>query len=171
MNKINKDFQRDGKSPLRYHLRYARPEDLQQMNSVCRVSKAHWGYDDNFLEKAHCELRVPLTLVLSNQVMVADNGKEIIAVGGIENEADDTFTVSHLYVDPNFMGQGIGAAIFAGLSALASGLGGQLLSIVSDPNAVVFYEKMGASVVGEEKSASETGRVLPLMHLPLVKDG
>jgi len=63
------------------------------------------------------------------------------------------------------MGRGIGAELFRRAAARARELGGTALELGADPNAVGFYEKVGARVVGEH--LSEWNRMTPWMRIEL----
>ncbi|MEL6920715.1 MAG: GNAT family N-acetyltransferase [Pseudomonadota bacterium] len=171
MNQFDADLSRQGQrvETPKFHLRYANPGEISSLNSLCRQSKRHWGYDDDFMRKAESELMVPANLIAQNLVLVADSDAGLIGVGALERTDDQTFDLSHLFVHPKSIGFGVGRALFTGLTALASGLGGTMMTVLSDPNALAFYEALGAVKVGEEKSSSETGRMLPLLHYDLTK--
>ncbi|MEM1377152.1 MAG: GNAT family N-acetyltransferase [Pseudomonadota bacterium] len=148
-------------------IRYAKEREVGALNALCRTSKRHWGYDDAFMEKAASELTIPSELVRKNQVMVAESKTSVLGVGGIERIGAKSVELSHLFVHPNSIGYGVGKALFSATAALATGLGAQMMTILSDPNAAGFYENMGATLVGEELSSSKTGRMLPLFHFSL----
>jgi GNAT superfamily N-acetyltransferase len=75
--------------------------------------------------------------------------------------------VDMLFVAPEHIGAGVGAALFAALRAAAVAAGFSRLRIESDPNATGFYERQGAERVGEAPSVSIPGRTLPVLELDL----
>ena len=70
-----------------------------------------------------------------------------------------------LFVEPEFMGKGIGGRLLKHATRAVGRCGGGSILIHSDPNATHFYEAAGASVVGSVKSGSIPGRDLPLLEL------
>lgn len=74
--------------------------------------------------------------------------------------------VGGLWVLPEFIGHGIGKDLFQHAVARCSQLGFDKLIIESDPNAVGFYEKMGAYKVGESHGEVDGNpRMLPILEI------
>ena len=72
--------------------------------------------------------------------------------------------LEHLWVLPEYMGLGLGRALFDHALGRAAVLNAEVLGIEADPNAEGFYRRMGARRVGEivyELDGRE--RVLPLL--------
>jgi GNAT superfamily N-acetyltransferase len=119
-------------------------------------SKAHWGYDDAFMEACRDELTIrPVDLDRAKvRVAVVET---IVGFHGIDGDE-----LRWMFVAPASTGHGIGAALFTDALDIASAAGIETLRIESDPNAAGFYERMGARRIGETPSASIPGRVLPV---------
>ena len=75
--------------------------------------------------------------------------------------------LEHLFVEPDAIGLGFGAALLGRAIDSAKTGGFQYLTIASDPNAEAFYRSMGAAVIGRQPSMSIPGRSLPLLRLNL----
>ena len=75
--------------------------------------------------------------------------------------------VDALFVDPPFIGRGIGRLLMEHAIGVARKADCNLLIIQSDPFAVPFYEAIGAERAGQRDSASIAGRALPMYHLHL----
>jgi hypothetical protein len=60
----------------------------------------------------------------------------------------------------------VGAELFRFVAARAAALGASRLEWESDPNAVGFYERMGARHL-RDSPPSEWGRILPVMGIAL----
>ena len=67
------------------------------------------------------------------------------------------------------MGEGLGNELMTHAKEKAKSLGMAALEIRSDPNAVGFYEHMGAKQMGDVASGSVPGRFLPKLILRLEK--
>jgi GNAT superfamily N-acetyltransferase len=139
------------------------------LSALALRSKAHWGYDDAFLDACRAELTVTVASIDAGAVTVADVGE---VVAGFSMLVDDppVRELDALFVDPPFIGQGVGAALFAAFRGAAVADGCMRLRIEADPNAVGFYEHQGAVIVGERPSGSIPGRTLPLLELDLTTD-
>jgi GNAT superfamily N-acetyltransferase len=77
------------------------------------------------------------------------------------------YDLTHLFVAPEAIGQGIGHALFDAAVRLAAAAGARRLSILSDPNAAGFYDKMGAMRHGEAPSDAVPRRMLPLFEFEI----
>jgi GNAT superfamily N-acetyltransferase len=125
-------------------------------------SKAAWGYSEEFMAASADEL-APSDLSMAGVAVTGD-----AAVGFYTLERGEAqLELGHLFVEPRCWGQGIGRRLLAHASARARVAGYQEILIQGDPNARGFYERCGATCVGERASGSIPGRVLPLFVLPL----
>lgn len=149
------------------NIRPARLDEAKALTALCVRSKAHWGYDAAFMAKAMSELTIQPDWIADELVLVAETGGTQTGVAGITDEGAGTFDVSAFFVDPVQMGQGIGRTLFGAICDLARAKGARRLTILSDPNAEPFYRRMGAVRIGEERSSSKTGRILPLLAYAL----
>jgi len=130
-------------------------------------SKAHWGYDAEFMRLSQPALSVDAAAIAEGRVFVAADEHDAplgvaacaIRAGGAE--------LTHLFVEPGTFGQGIGEALFAAALEWARRQDRSALLIASDPGATGFYEKMGAVRVGTVPSDAIAGRVLPLLRFEL----
>lgn len=148
-------------------IRPARAGEADALTALCVRSKAHWGYNDDFMARAMSELTVQPDWIANGQVLVADDTGLPVGVAAIADEGDGVWEIAVFFVDPGQMGNGIGAAMFRPLIELAKQKGAKRVTILSDPNAEAFYARMGAVRVGEERSSSATGRILPLLEFSL----
>ena len=71
---------------------------------------------------------------------VAVEGGSIIGFGNLNQRSGE---IEALYVDPDYVGRGVGKRILAALENAAVGSGLKLLSLSSSLNAVKFYEMAG----------------------------
>jgi GNAT superfamily N-acetyltransferase len=149
-------------------LRAARPGEVDELSALALRSKAHWGYDDAFLDACRDELTLHADDLVSGVVMVAEAEGEVVGVSRLTGpDRDGEGEADMLFVAPEHIGAGIGHALFARLRADAVALGCTALRIEADPHAVAFYERQGAVRVGDVPSASIAGRALPLLRLDL----
>lgn len=148
-------------------LRAAQPEDALVLTRIALEAKAYWGYDADFM--AACREALTLTVAQLGQcpafVLCIDHK----AVGFYLLAPVDTQTVEldYLFVVPSAIGHGYGRQLFDHARRTAREHGYTLMSIEADPHAAAFYERMGATLVGTQPSASVPGRRLPFFHLDL----
>jgi GNAT superfamily N-acetyltransferase len=147
-------------------VRRARPEDAGPLTELAFRSKAHWGYDREFMQACRAALRVTAKFMARADVYVAENqGREL----GFYSLApwNSDLELYHFFVDPPAMGNGVGRLLWDDAIRRATGLGYPKLLIQSDPYAEGFYLKLGAERIGEVPSAAVPGRMLPLLVFPL----
>ncbi|GAA0575970.1 hypothetical protein GCM10010172_70880 [Paractinoplanes ferrugineus] len=75
--------------------------------------------------------------------------------------------LGNLWIDPAFIGRGIGRALWEHATHVAADLGFTSLLIDADPHAEGFYRAMGATRVGESASTAVPGRLLPQLRFVL----
>jgi GNAT superfamily N-acetyltransferase len=140
-------------------LRPAVPGDEPRLRAIAEASKSHWGYDSELVR------RWAGSLDLSREIWVAEIDGEITAWSALLPAGDGVCELDDLWVGPRAIGAGIGTALFRHAEAWARARGACALRWEAEPNAVGFYERMGAAVVGT--STSSWGRSLPVMQVEL----
>lgn len=143
-------------------IRPARAAEAGTLTDLALRSKAHWGYDAQFLEACRDELTVAANEVTRRRAMVADRDGHILGFTTLEGEPP-TGVLGMMFVDPQAIGQGIGRLLFEHTIATGRDLGFTQLTIDADPNAEPFYRAMGAVRIGNVPSGSIADRVLPQM--------
>ena len=153
-------------------IRSARSGEASILTELCIRAKAHWGYDSAFMAAATRLLQIREAQIGSGGVLVALRGPEAPAVPSgiaaiVPLRRPHWFELSHLFVAPESFRLGIGRALFDAAVALAADKGATHVSILSDPNAAAFYEKLGARRCGEAPSGVERNRMLPLFEFAI----
>ncbi len=146
--------------------RPARPEEAVALSELAFRSKAHWGYDAEFLQACRGELTLTADFIEAKEVRLLENGERALGFYSLVPWNSDV-ELGHFFVDPDYIGQGIGLVLWNDAVARAVVLGYRRLIIESDPNAEEFYSKLGAERIGEVPSRVQAGRFLPLLFYPL----
>lgn len=139
-------------------IRPARADEAAALTELAMRSKAHWGYDDAFMDACRAELTVRADQV--DRIDVAELDGEVIGMVHLEPSA-----LEDLFVEPSAIGTGVGAALFRHAVRRAAAEGMTTVAIDADPNAEGFYVAMGAVRVGESPSGSIAGRTLPRLEV------
>ena len=137
--------------------------ELETATALCLRSKAHWGYDLEFMAACRDELTLRKDDVADGLAVAICEGGTLLGVAQI-SEGHSQWELEKLFVDPPAIGRGLGARLFDWATNKAAEGGGNLLAIAADPDAAAFYRRMGAVDVGVTPSESITGRNLPLLH-------
>jgi N-acetylglutamate synthase-like GNAT family acetyltransferase len=140
-------------------LRPAAPGDEPRLRAVAQASKAHWGYDRERVRRWADELD------LSREIWIAEQDGTLVAWAALLPPDDGVCELDDLWVEPQAIGSGIGTSLFRHAAARARELGASALRWEADPNAVGFYERMGAATV--DIATSSWGRTLPVMQVEL----
>ena len=140
-------------------IRPFRADDEDRLRQVARASKAHWGYDAERVRTWAAGLEYA-----GKDVWVAD---EAGPVGyATLTVAAELAQLDELWVEPSWIGGGVGSELFRFVAARAESLGALRLEWAADPNSVGFYERMGARLL-RDSPPSEWGRILPVMGIEL----
>ena len=147
-------------------IRPPRLSELDALSALQMRSKAYWGYDAAFMQACKEELTLTPDHLTETAIAVAvldDALAGVAQVGPCGRDAD----LLGLFVDPPFIGKGVGKRLFDWCLSAARDISETRLLIEADPDAAAFYERMGARRIGASPSGSIPGRMLPLYEIPL----
>lgn len=152
-----------------FKIRQARVDEAEALTALSMRSKAHWGYDAEFMRLSAASLTMTAEMIAAGLVVVAENDAGlVIGVGAIAPmEEAGSYDLERLFVEPAALRRGIGEALLRAAARLAREEGAARLVILADPNAAAFYERAGAIRVGDAPSDSIPGRRLPLFRFDL----
>jgi GNAT superfamily N-acetyltransferase len=154
---------------LALSFRPALATDAANLSLLARRSKAHWGYPDEFMLACQQELTTTEASIRDGDIYyeVALERQTVIGFYALEGLGDDEIELGALFVDPPYIGQGIGRQLMERAKSRAARLGAHRLTIQGDPHALEFYRAAGAKLCGERESDSIPGRMLPLLSIEL----
>jgi GNAT superfamily N-acetyltransferase len=141
-------------------LRAARPAEAGLLSDLALASKAHWGYDAEFLEACRDELTLTPEDVVARRAAVVERDGRVVGFCTVAGEPPE-LELGMMFVDPAHVGRGVGRELWAHATAEARRLGADRMTIDADPHAEAFYLAMGAVGIGETASGSIPGRSLP----------
>jgi predicted N-acetyltransferase YhbS len=142
-------------------IRSPETEEAAILTKLILRSKAHWGYSEEFMKSVEKELTITGDYLKTAVVFVAEQKGNIVGIVGLSAKRDE---MEFLFVDPDFMGQGIGRLLWEKIADESRRLEIPSFKILSDPGAEPFYLKMGAKRIGMARSSV---RMLPLMEFSL----
>jgi GNAT superfamily N-acetyltransferase len=100
-------------------IRFAQPDEASTLSRVALRSKAHWGYDNSFLESCRAELDVPPSACDGTHLIVAIEDATLARFARISGGQPEG-ELSALFVDPPFMKQGVGGDLLRAVMVQAS---------------------------------------------------
>ena len=148
-------------------IRKADPAERETLSEIARAAKRHWGYPEAWMALWEDELAFAPDCFDEWQVWCASVGGEVVGVASLSRDGNEA-ELENLWVLPDFIGRGVGKALFRHAATSARRQGCGRLRIVSDPNARAFYERMGARIDGDTPSRPE-GRRLPCLTYDLAR--
>ncbi|SRR5437763_13532369 len=149
---------------MEIRLRAAEPHEADDITALMRRSKAHWGYDQEFLDRVRDLLTIWPDQIRDERVIVAEHDGRLLGYYQLGGTPPDGELVD-LFIEPDAIGTGLGRRLWEHAMAAARQLGFRKVELESDPNAEAFYRHMGAQRVGEHEVAP--GRLLPIMSIVL----
>ena len=148
-----------------FRIRWSTPADLPALTDVfARASLSNEGDRDALL--AH-----PEALVLEGDgiaealTRVATNSDDIVGFATTDL-VDGVLDLQDLFVDPDWMRQGIGSHLVQDAAAIASERGFQRIAVTANPHAFFFYDALGFVADGEIQTAFGSGQRMYLAVAP-----
>ncbi len=149
-------------------MRRATAADAGALTALTRASKAYWPYDAEFLRLVDADLVVPAADLASGALHgeVATVDGAIAGCFAFRGEKGSLWLDS-LFVEPEWIGRGVGRALWERALACARALGAHAFTFESDPHADRFYVRMGAIRTGAHASRVDPSRTLSLFRVDL----
>ena len=138
--------------------------DAARLKEIAVAAKAHWGYGEDRV-RAWAEVGGFTTESLGAlELFVAVAEGRVVAWASVKLE-ETTAWLEDLWVEPGWIGRGLGSRLFREAVAHARAGGATAIEWEAEPNAIGFYEKLGGRHVRD--GTSEWGRTLPIMRAEL----
>ncbi|GAA2101241.1 GNAT family N-acetyltransferase [Brevibacterium salitolerans] len=147
-------------------LRKAQSDEAEEVSAVALRSKGYWGYSDAFLAACRAELTFTPEQCRSGALIVAESDRCIVGFYLLDGSPPEG-ELAALFVDPVWIGAGVGGALLRHALTKAAELGFRCLVLDADPGAESFYAKYGAETIGSVASGSIPGRQIPQMRFDL----
>ena len=146
----------------------ALPNDADLLSAVAYDSKKTWGYTDELMAVWKSDLEVTPTYILHNKVVKVFDHNQLIGFYAIKTIADASAEIDYLWLIPTQFRRNYGRKIFQHLLRHLSNNNYQKATLVAEPHAHVFYEKMGGTVTGQFQSKI-SGRFLAIYEYQIAK--
>jgi GNAT superfamily N-acetyltransferase len=146
-------------------IRPALPDEGERLRQIAIDAKAHWGYDRDWVRSWAAQGDFSPEALSSQPVLVAEAGGRAVAFAMLIPKGEVAW-LDDLWVEPPWIGRGVGTRLFEAAAARARELGARRMEWEAELNAVGFYEKRGGRYL-RDSEVTELGRVLPIMGLEL----
>jgi GNAT superfamily N-acetyltransferase len=145
----------------------ATPEQADVLTALTIAAKRHWNYPEKWIQIWLPLLTITADYIRENETWATIESDRCIAYYSLKQDGGFLW-LDNLWVLPEFIGQGIGRELLQHALERSRACKSSVLRIEADPNAQVFYEKMGARKIGEVHSEVDgQPRVLPVMEINL----
>lgn len=148
--------------------------EAEVLTELAMRSKAYWPYSKEFVEKCRDDLTVTAERVGRGHFFSvfpgsksAKNSSNPIGLFAyaLGNSQENEVELTHFFLDPEWIGQGMGRAMWEFALDHARVCGWASFFLIADPYASErFYVPMGCEVIGEIESTVEPGRILPKLR-------
>lgn len=133
--------------------------ETEELRLLARESEAHWGYDESFMGIFDNTFNITESFIRENPVFSAREGECMAAFWGMRPD-ENGWELEYFYVSENVLGKGLGKKMWKHMTGWCEEQGVKQFHFVTSPQAVGFYEKMGAVQDGESRSLMD-GRPIP----------
>ncbi|QJE95039.1 GNAT family N-acetyltransferase [Luteolibacter luteus] len=138
----------------------AHPSEAEVLTRIAFAAKRHWGYPECWIGQWAPLLTVTPASIAADEIFTVRRGGRILGFAVLKVEGG-VLLFDGLWVLPDEIGRGIGAALFDEARRRAMAHGFDHFEVESDPNAAGFYERMGAVRIGTH-ATEIAGRVREL---------
>ena len=147
-------------------IRQGKAIDAPALSELAFRSKAHWGYDKNFMDACRDELTYSASDFPAIYFGILEDPM-ILGFYALDIHTKEKIEMTALFVEPAYIGKGYGKALMNHAKIQAKVFGAKELFVQSDPNAEAFYVAMGGTNDGKKESQSIPGRLLPILKFSL----
>lgn len=145
-------------------LRKAEVNEYSFLSGLAIRSKSYWPYPADYLQKCIEVLKITEDDIRSWPASVAIKKNEVVGFFALKTVSGEN-TLDHLWIDPRFIGKGVGTILFRAAIKEAKEIGWNNFRIAADPFAESFYLKMGAKTIGAVQSRIKPDLFLPHMEI------
>jgi len=143
--------------------RLGKNSDSKILSDLALRSKAYWSYDKEFIDSCAEDLAISEERAGGGFIIVAEKNNQVIGFYGFDQGLREK-EMTHLFVDPSFIGKGVGLQLWNHAVLFAKNHGLKEFKLIADPFAAEkFYFKVGCTQVGETDSSAKPGRKLPIL--------
>jgi GNAT superfamily N-acetyltransferase len=157
-------------------IRIAKSNESKVLTNISFKSKGYWNYPKQFFVIWQSELTITEKYINENKVFILEENALPIAFYSIVKLESDIeisgiklpkgFWLDHMFILPEFIGKGFGTEMFGHLVNYCRKEKIPEIGILADPNAKLFYEKMGCEYQREYPSTIQN-RTTPFLKYRL----
>jgi ribosomal protein S18 acetylase RimI-like enzyme len=145
-------------------LEKANSNDSKVLTAITKKSKAYWGYSEEQIQNWSDSLTITPTYIETTSVYKLVIDTKTIGYYSFFYEDEHTIKLDNLFILPEYIGKGFGRILMDDFLVLVKRTDVNKITLDSEPNAEMFYAKLGFVKVGEIETSIKN-RYLPIMEL------
>jgi GNAT superfamily N-acetyltransferase len=138
-------------------------EDSQELSRIALISKAHWPYPQDYLDKCVDALFIDEDYISNWPVIIAEVQNGPVGFFTLKVIKEEP-RLDNLWILPEYIGKGLGSKLFKLAVQEAQKLNWTSFRLAADPYATGFYTKLGAIQIGTVQSRIKPGLFLSHME-------
>jgi N-acetylglutamate synthase-like GNAT family acetyltransferase len=146
----------------------AKNTDSKRLTALTITSKAYWNYSSKQIQEWKEDLTISTKYITNNEVYKLIEFDVLIGYYSFYSLNKKEVVLDNIFVDPTYIGKGYGKILMNHFLETVKSLGFEKASVHSEPNAELFYAKIGFKVIGKLETSIKN-RFLPIMELDLKK--
>ncbi len=144
----------------------AETEDSKLLSYTAFNSKKIWGYSSDLMNLWKEDLVISKEYIRENKTVKVFDGNEFLGFFAIKNIDKRNAELDHLWLKPEKINKNYGREIFSHIIEYLSLNGIEKMTLIAEPNAIGFCQKMNGSPVGKFQSKIN-GRVLDIYEFKI----
>jgi hypothetical protein len=144
----------------------ANAEDAELLSSLAYSSKKFWGYSDELMSLWKSDLEISSQYILENNVVKVFDGGNLLGFFSIKLDEEQNAELDHFWLKPENIRLHYGQRIFNYITEHLANKGFSKVTLIAEPNATGFYNKMNGNVVGKFQS-KVSGRFLDIYEFQI----
>ena len=142
--------------------------DNIKLSELTVLSKSHWNYSQEQIEKWKNDLTISPEYINKNEVYKLKEDDKLIGYYAFQLVDYKKVKLDNIFIDPEFIGRGYGKILMKHFFKQIKNKGFENIYLESDPHAKKFYQKLGFKVIGQLESSIKN-RFLPIMELKITQ--
>ncbi|WP_346917557.1 GNAT family N-acetyltransferase [Clostridium sp.] len=142
------------------NIRRAKVGEANILTNIAINSEAYWGYDEEYMESFKDTYGVSENYISNYPTFLIEDNQIIIGFYSFLMNAGET-ELEYFFINPDYIGKGYGKLLWNHAIENANSLNIKEFEIVTSPEAIDFYIKMGAVKIGEVESLVRVERKIP----------
>jgi|SRR5579872_2194283 len=149
---------------MKTSIKDATTKDLNKINEIMRISKAHWGYDEQFMDIFMNKLGINSEYMKNHSIKLLYVDNQVAGFYNFGINSDNVFELDNFFLHPDYIGLGLGKKLWDACCQTAKEQGKSEFILWSDPNVENFYLKMGCEKIGVRESPMMPNRYPPVLR-------